>query len=219
MTQQQRILVGVVGAPHGIKGEVRVKSFTSTPSAIGSYGPLATDNGRPLTTLGVRPVKDDMVVARFEGVSTREAAAALTNTRLYVDRAVLPATDEEEFYHADLIGLRAETTDGAGLGRVVAIENFGAGDLLEIAPDEGETILVAFTKAFVPTIDLAGGRVIVSAEALTPTDPSAEAPTPADPSAEAPTPADPSAEAPTPGGGTPRSGAKRPGRKPPPGKA
>jgi 16S rRNA processing protein RimM len=167
MAAEKPILVGVIGAPHGIRGEVRVKSYTATPGAIASYRPLMTEDGRrSLVMLGLRPVKDDMVVARFDGVTTREAAAALTNTRLYVDRAVLPQPDEEEFYHADLVGLRAESAEGVLIGRIASLANYGAGDLLEIQPEAGETILVPFTKAFVPVVDLAGGRVIISDEAL-----------------------------------------------------
>ena len=167
MTAQHRILVGVVGAPHGVRGEVRLKSYTADPLAIATYGPLASEDGsRVLTLASIRPVKDDMVVVRVDGVTTREAAAALTNTRLYVDRAVLPAAEEDEFYHADLIGLLAESDAGAPLGRVAALLNFGAEDLLEIRPDVGETLLVSFTRAFVPVVDLAAGRVVVSAAAL-----------------------------------------------------
>jgi 16S rRNA processing protein RimM len=167
MTMDRRILVGVVGAPHGVRGEMRLKSFTEVPTAIGRYRPLLSEDGRQsFTILAVRPVKDDMVVARFEGVADREAAAALTNTRLYVERSQLPPAEEEEFYHADLIGLRAETAAGVDLGRITAVLNFGAGDLLEIQPAEGETRLVAFTKAFVPVIDLPGRRVVVDESAL-----------------------------------------------------
>ena len=167
MAQSHQILVGVIGAPHGVRGEVRLKSYTGDPTAIGRYRPLMTADGRTgLTIAGLRPVKDDIVVARFEGVTTREAAAALTNTRLYVDRSTLPPVEDEEFYHADLIGLWAETQEGVRLGRIGAVLNFGAGDLLDIRPEAGDAILVAFTKAFVPTVDLAGGRVVVSAAAL-----------------------------------------------------
>ncbi len=167
MAAAHRILVGVVGAPHGVRGEVRIKSYTGTPTAIGDYRPLTSEDGKGIFTIvGLRPLKDDLVVARFEGVSTREGAAALTNTRLYVDRAILPAPDEEEFYHADLVGLRAEAPDGMPVGHIIAVVNYGAGDLLEISQEQGDSLLVPFTKAFVPTIDLAGQRVVLSADAL-----------------------------------------------------
>lgn len=163
----QRVLVGVVGAPHGVQGECRVKTYTEEPAAIGRYRPLTTADGRTRFAITkLRPLKGDMVVARFEGVATREAAAALTNTKLFVDRALLPQVEDEEFYHADLIGLWAETDAGVRLGQVVAVPNYGAGDLLEIRTEGAETLLVAFTRAFVPTVDVAGGRLVVSAEAL-----------------------------------------------------
>lgn len=167
MAEAKRILVGIVGAAQGVRGEVRVKSFTGDPRAIGDYGALATEAGdRSFDILAVRPLKDDMVVVRFAGVADRDAAAALTNTRLYIDRAMLPPPEEDEFYQIDLIGLAAETEDGHPLGRVVGIENYGAGDLLEIAPDTGESLLVPFTKAFVPTLDFDKRRAVVAPGAL-----------------------------------------------------
>lgn len=161
------ILVGVVGAPHGVRGEVRVKSFTEDPLAIASYGPLRSQDGRSaFKVAAVRALKDDMVVARFEGIASREAAAALTGLRLTVDRAALPAAAEDEFYHADLIGLAAVSADGTPLGRVAAMVNYGAGDILEIVGEGGHSLLVAFTAAFVPVIDIPGGRLTVSPAAL-----------------------------------------------------
>lgn len=172
----KRILVGLVGAPHGVRGEVRVKSYTEIPTAIGRYRPLLLEDGRSVEVLGLRALKDDMVVARFASVDTREAASALTNTRLYVDRAVLPTPDEEEFYQADLIGLRVETADGALVGHVLSINNYGAGDLLDVGRAEGGSILVPFTKAFVPVVDVAAGRLEVTAEALVEDEEDAEGP-------------------------------------------
>lgn len=163
-----RVLVGVVGAAQGIKGEVRIKSFTGEPRAIGAYGPLSSEDGRrSFTILSLRVLKDDMVAARIEGLSDRDAAAALTGTMLYVERARLPPPDADEFYHVDLIGLRAEDEDGAPLGRVTGIENHGAGDILEIAPAAGgDTLLVPFTLAFVPVLDFEGERLVVARGAL-----------------------------------------------------
>ena len=167
MPRDNQILVGVIGAAHGIRGEVRVKSFTGDPAAIAAYGPLATEDGRrTLEVLSFRPLKDDMGVIRLKGVEDRTAAEALTNLRLFIDRERLPAPDDDEFYHADLIGLRAETTSGVALGHVIALQNFGAGDLVEIAPPHGETLLVPFTKVFVPEVDMAGGRIVVAEEAI-----------------------------------------------------
>ncbi len=161
------VLVAVVGAPHGVRGELRVKCFTAEPEAIARYGPLRTADGRGrYSVASLRPLKDDLVVARFDGVATREAAAALTHVRLYIERGALPAPGEEEFYHADLVGLSVDLPDGTVLGRVAAVLNHGAGDLLEVAREGGETLLVAFTRAFVPVVDVRGGRVVVSPEAV-----------------------------------------------------
>lgn len=163
----RRIMVGVIGAPHGIKGDVRLKSFTDQPAAIARYGTLRSEDGAlALEMLSARPLKDDMIVARLKGVSTREAAAALTGVRLFVDRSALPAPETEEFYHADLIGLRAETEDGRVVGQVAAVVNYGAGDLLEIALSDGASDLVAFTRTFVPRVEVETGRVVLAEGAL-----------------------------------------------------
>jgi 16S rRNA processing protein RimM len=157
------IPVGVFGAAHGVRGEVRLKSYTADPADIAAYGPLCdAGRARSFEILSLRPIRDDLFVARVSGISDRNAAAALTNVTLYVPRDRLPAPQEDEFYHADLVGLRAETADGGCVGHVVAVQNFGAGDLLEIAVTESrETLLVPFTKAVVPVIDVAAGRVVV----------------------------------------------------------
>ncbi len=167
MGKPQWVLVGVLGAAQGVKGEIRVKSYTAVPPAIATYGPLWSEGGqRSFTFTTIRPLKDDMLVARIEGLTDRDDAAALTGTKLYIDRASLPPPDEDEFYQTDLVGLLAEDEAGQALGHVAAIENFGAGDLLAIAPSVGDTLLVPFTKAFVPTLDFAGGRLVVAAGAL-----------------------------------------------------
>ena len=169
---EARVLVGVVGAAQGVRGEVRVKSFTGEPRDIGSYGPLATEDGRrSLTILSLRPLKGDMLVARIQGVDDRAAAAGLTNTKLYIARDRLPPPEPGEFYHADLVGLRADDEDGAVLGRVKLMVNHGAGDILEIAPAAGgESLLIPFTLEFVPVIDVASGRLVVARGALIPED-------------------------------------------------
>ncbi len=156
-----RVLIGVFGAPHGVRGEMRLKSYTADPAAVVDYGPVFTEDGRRFVLKLVRPLKDDMVVVRAEGVADRDAAARLTNVRLYVPREKLPEPEEEEFYHSDLVGLRVETAEGEALGTVAAVVDFGAGDLLEIRrPAGGPTVLLPFTKAFVPTIDLRAGRIL-----------------------------------------------------------
>jgi len=165
-----RVVLARIGAPHGVRGEVRVKSFAEDPRAVGAYGPLEAPDGRRFSISALRPASGkspDMFVVRFDGVADRDAAAALNGVELSVDRARLPPAEDDAFYHADLIGLAAETPDGAPLGRVSAVANYGAGDLLEIAPPKGPVALVPFTRATVPAVDLAGGRIVVDAPAGT----------------------------------------------------
>ena len=158
-----RICVAQFGAPHGIRGEVRLRSFTEDPAAVTGYGPLESEDGtRRFEIEALRPAKDHFV-ARLAGVADRDAAEKLTNIKLYVSRDKLPLIeDDETFYHADLIGLAAVTPDGAALGTVTAILNFGAGDLVEIKPDGGgEPLMVPFTDAAVPEIDMQARRMVV----------------------------------------------------------
>ena len=155
------VLVGIFGAAHGVRGEIRLKSYTPDPAAIGDYGPLKSIKGEVFELLTLRPVKDDMFVARIKGITDRNGVQALTNTELFVPRSQLPPPDEDEFYYSDLIGLRAETSEGVVLGVVRSVENYGAGDIIEIAPEAGETLLLPFTKAVVPKVELANKRIIV----------------------------------------------------------
>jgi 16S rRNA processing protein RimM len=145
---------------------VRIKSFTEDPVGIGAYGPLLLEDGRSVELEGVRPVAGtpDMVLARLKGVATREAAEAFNRRRLLIPRDRLPPPDDEdEFLAADLVGLCVVTASGDAIGTIVAVPNYGGGDLLEIRPPRGPTALLPFTKAFVPTVDLAGRRVVVEA--------------------------------------------------------
>jgi 16S rRNA processing protein RimM len=160
---KDRILVGQFGAAHGVKGELRLKSYTQDKAAIARYGALSDASGtRHFEIAALRPLKDDLFVARVKGIETREAAEALTNTALYVAREKLPMAEDEEFYHADLIGLIAKSETSEAIGTIVAVLNFGGGDILEIAPVvKGETLLLPFTKATVPVVDVAQGHVIV----------------------------------------------------------
>jgi 16S rRNA processing protein RimM len=163
----ERVCVAQIGAPHGVRGEVRLWVFTEDPSAIAEYGPLQSEDGRRFEIASLRPAKDHFVV-RLKGVADRNAAETLTNVKLYVDRDRLPAAeDDDTFYHADLIGLAAVTPGGETLGSVVAVHNFGAGDLLELKPAGGKTVLIPFTAACVPQVDLAGKRVVVDPPAGT----------------------------------------------------
>jgi 16S rRNA processing protein RimM len=153
-------LVAITGA-HGVKGRVRIKSFTADPSSIASYGPLSDESGERRFVVEVTGESKGTLLAEIDGVDDRDAADALRGTRLYVDRSALPAPEEEEFYQADLIGLAALRGDGSTLGKVVAVNDFGAGASLEIADEAGKTVLVPFTSAAVPVIDIAGGMLVV----------------------------------------------------------
>lgn len=158
-----RILLARIGAPHGVRGEVRLFVFGEDPEALRRYSPLTDESGRRTFRIAaLRPAKEHFV-ARLEGVATREAAEALTNVGLHVTRDQLPPPDDEDdFYHADLIGLTAMTVEGAPFGTVVAVHNFGADDILEIAPvEKGKTLMLPFTKAVVPAVDIKGGTVTV----------------------------------------------------------
>ncbi len=161
MAEGARFCVGAIAGAHGVRGLVKIKSFTEEPLDLAAYGPLTDQSGRRRFQVAVTRRAKGLVIARIEGVEDREAAQALRGARLYAARAALPEPAEEEYYHMDLIGLEAQDRGGAPLGRVVAVQNFGAGDILEIARPEGEPLLVPFTKAAVPIVDLAGGRVVL----------------------------------------------------------
>ena len=155
------ICVARIGAAHGVRGAVKLWTFTEDPLAVQTYGPLVTKDGtRQFEVATAREAKGHLV-ATLKGVATREEAERLNGIELYVARDQLPATDDDEYYHADLIGLAAVTAGDAPLGRVIAIHNFGAGDIIEIAPPQGATLLLPFTNAVVPIVDLAGGRVVI----------------------------------------------------------
>jgi 16S rRNA processing protein RimM len=157
------ILMGVFGAPQGVRGEVRVKSLAGEATAIGAYGPLTDkDRVRAFAFETLRSLKDDMLVARVAGIATREAAEALKGVEIFARRDQLPPPNEDEFYYDDLVGLEAVDAAGSPLGRVVSLMNYGAGDVLEIAPAQGgETLLLAFTKRVAPRIDFDAGRIVI----------------------------------------------------------
>ena len=155
------ICIARIGAPHGVRGAVKLWTFTEDPFAVQAYGPLVTKDGaRSFEVETAREAKGHLV-ATLKGIATREDAERLNGIELYIAREKLPDTDENEYYHADLIGLAAVTSAGDALGRVAAIHNFGAGDIIEIAPPSGSTMLLPFTNAVVPTVDLANGRVVI----------------------------------------------------------
>jgi 16S rRNA processing protein RimM len=157
----EKICVARIGAPHGIRGAVKLWTFTEDPLAVMSYGQLKTKDGaRSFEVATAREAKDHLV-ATFKGVVTREDAERLNGVELYIPRDHLPETDDDEYYHADLIGLAAVDASDRAIGRVIAIHDFGAGTIIEIAPPEGNTIMLPFTNAVVPTVDLKGGKVII----------------------------------------------------------
>src|SRR5437868_8064613 len=156
-----QICVARIGAAHGVRGAVKLWTFTQDPLAVTRYGLLTTKDGARQFEVASARQAGDHLVATLKGITSRDEAERLNGLELYVAREKLPATEEDEYYHADLIVLAAVSAAGAPLGRVVAIHNFGAGDIIEIAPPDGATLLLPFTNAVVPTVDLAGGRVVI----------------------------------------------------------
>jgi len=161
----KRVCLGVIAGAHGLEGLVRIKSFTATPADIGAYGPLADEADARRFALSVTGRAKGVVLARIDGVGDRTQAEALKGTRLYLPRATLPAPAADEYYYADLIGLAVELPDGTTVGTVRAVDNFGAGEVLDVAtqgPGGGATVAVPFTRAAVPLVDLDGGRIVVN---------------------------------------------------------
>ena len=157
-----RVCVAQIGAAHGIRGEVKLRSFTTDPAAVADYGPLESEDGTLHVEIEALRQAKGHLVAQLSGIRDRTAAARLANVRLYVARERLPPTEPEEFYHADLIGLRAEDRAGTELATIVGIHDFGAGDLLELRPrGQATTVLMPFTALTVPVVDIAGGRIVI----------------------------------------------------------
>lgn len=162
---RERVCVGIISGARGLKGDVRVTSFTAAPEDVGAYGPVEDESGERRFVLKVTGRARDQVIVRIDGVTEREAIERLKGTRLYVGRDALPEPDEDEFYYADLIGLRAERQGGgadADLGRVKAVHDFGGGAVIEIEGPAGGTVMLPFTRAAVPLVDVAGGRLEVA---------------------------------------------------------
>jgi 16S rRNA processing protein RimM len=167
--REQRVCVAQIGAAHGLKGKVRLRSFTQEPTDFATYGPLETEDGSRRLEVEEARFATDHFVASFKGVDDRNAAEALRNVNLYVAREKLPAVAEDDtFYHADLVGLSAVTRDKSAVGEVIAVQNFGAGDILEIKRADGSVLMLPFTENAVPEIDLAGGTIVVDPPADSP---------------------------------------------------
>lgn len=161
MTRDTLICVAKIGAAHGVRGEVKLWPFTEDPLAVLDYGPLSTKDGaRQFEVLHARVAKDHLV-ATLKDVATRNDAERINGIELYIARDQLPDTEDGEYYHADLIGLRAVDSTGTQIGTVSAIHNFGAGDIIEIAPHGGPSLLLPFTNAVVPAVDLTAGHVVI----------------------------------------------------------
>lgn len=160
----KRIWVAELGAPHGVRGEIRLRSFTGDPMRLAKLGPLESEDGKRVFKITALRAAKDMMIARLDGVASRDHAETLARTRLYVARDSLPPLDPDEFYHSDLIGLSVVDRAGQTLGSVCAVHNFGAGDILEYQPASGgQTQMAAFSQAFVPLVDLAAGRIVIDA--------------------------------------------------------
>ena len=163
-TSQRLVLMGAILGAHGIKGEVKVKSFAAKPADIAEYGPLTDTKHKRSFELSIvaRHAAKGVLIGRIAGITDRNAAEALKGVELFVDRERLPAPkDPEEYYLADLIGLAAFDGKDAKLGEIVSVDNYGAGDLLLVVPEDGEGFVVPFAKAFVPVVDVKGGRVVL----------------------------------------------------------
>lgn len=168
-SDHKRICLGAFAGAHGVKGDTLIKAFTETPKSVAAYGPVETEDGaRAFTLRYLRDHKPGFVIVRAPEIASREDAAALKGVRIYVDRTALPAPDDDEFYLDDLIGLTAVDENGADAGRVTAVHNFGAGDLIELGdiPGVNGPRIVAFTKEAAPSVDLAGGRITILRAAI-----------------------------------------------------
>ena len=178
--QDRKVCLGVIAGPHGVNGLLRVKSYTADPADVAAYGPVTDAAGARRFRIELTGTARDMLLARIEGVTDRTAAEALRGVELYVERDRLPAPDADEFYHTDLIGLTARSTDGEAIGTVAALYDYGAGDVIEIRAADGGAVLLPFTKAVVPEVDLEHGVVVVDRPSETyvrPEDAQAEAET------------------------------------------
>ena len=169
MSKRRRVCLGAFAGAHGVRGEAKLKSFTQNPEDVAAYGSVESEDGaRRFTLKVIRSLKADMLLVRAPEIASREDAAALAGTRVYVDRDSLPETEDGEFYMEDLIGLTAVDETGDTAGAVAAVYNFGAGDLLELkdVPGRKGTVIIAFTKENAPVIDLAAGRITIARNAI-----------------------------------------------------
>ncbi|AMN51257.1 MULTISPECIES: ribosome maturation factor RimM [Stappiaceae] len=158
----QKVLMAKIGAAHGIRGEVRVKPYGDDPLSFADYGILTTRDGKRSFEVERARVQKTVVITKFKGIADRNQAEELNGVDLFIDRDQLPEPEEDEFYYSDLTGLDVLDQTGETLGKIIAVQDFGAGDLLEVRPKRGRSFYVPFTKEFVPEIDLENGRVSAS---------------------------------------------------------
>jgi 16S rRNA processing protein RimM len=159
---RELVCVGVVTGVRGIKGDIRVKSFTAEPEDLVSYGPLTDKTGTTVYTVKVTGTAKGLLITRFKGINDRTEAEKLKGTELFVHKDALPEPEDDEFYYQDLVGLKAELEDGSEFGTVAAVENFGAGDVLEITGSAEGTVMVPFTRDVVPVVDVKAGRLVIN---------------------------------------------------------
>jgi 16S rRNA processing protein RimM len=157
----ERVCLGEIAGAHGVRGAVRVRSFTRNPADVAAYGALTDEAGRRKFVLAIVGQVRGQLIATIEGVKDRDAAEALRGVRLFVERAQLPAPGEEEYYHSDLLGMRCICVDGTTFGVVKAVDNFGAGDVIEVERPDGTRAMLSFTRAVVPSVDLGAGLIVV----------------------------------------------------------
>ena len=158
---EDKVCIGAITGVRGLRGEVRIKSFTADPDGVAAYDQVTDEAGEHAYRIRVTGHVKGMVIARLDGINDRDAAESLKGTKLYVPRSILPEPEDGAFYHADLVGLKAETADGEPLGTVKAVHNFGAGDVIEISGGGKDELMVPFTSAAVPDVDLESGRIVV----------------------------------------------------------
>ena len=164
MSETELICVAAIAGAFGVKGEVKLKSFTDVAENCVSYGPLLSEQGKVMLTPNAHRLVKGAVAVKCPEVKTREEAEALKSTKLYVPRENFPAPEEDEFYAADLVGLEVKSTDGRRIGKIIAVEDFGAGDLLEIKPKKGASFYHPFTLAATPKVDIEAGRVVIKVQ-------------------------------------------------------
>jgi 16S rRNA processing protein RimM len=169
--QKHRVLLGEITGVHGIRGDILVRAYTAAPEAIASYGLLTDQSGTKKFSLKIVRVTDKGIVAKIDGIADRTAAEALRGTKLFVARDQLPEPDAAEYYHTDLIGLKAVAENGSELGEIVSVQNFGAGDLLELKPlSDSATEFIPFEDQWVPRVDLDAGVVVINRPQLSDAD-------------------------------------------------